>query len=125
MHPNFAPVLRIAPLLTFLLACSFVHSVAQTHFLTGRVTDAATHEPLYNASIYNKTEHRGIRTDTTGSFRIPIPAGTGKYTLVITMVGYTSRTLSGIAPDRDTLTVALSPEPQKMTEVVVTDKHGR
>lgn len=38
------------------------------------------------------------------------------------MVGYTSRTISGLSPDRDTLTVALSPEAEKMTQVVVTNK---
>jgi uncharacterized protein DUF5686/carboxypeptidase-like protein len=125
MHANFGAVFRIATLLTIILPFSFVQSDAQTHYLTGKVTDAGTHEPLYNASVYNKTEHRGIRTDTAGSFRIPIPAGAGKYTLVITMVGYTSRTVAGIAPGRDTLTIILTPQPQKMAEVVVTDKHGR
>src|SRR5579872_3307616 len=114
--------LRIVCLVIVVIAFSFTRSVAQTHFLTGKVTDAGTREPLYNASVYNKTEHRGIRTDSAGRFRIPIPAGSGKYTLVITMVGYTPRTLSGIAPDRDTLTIALPPEPQKMAEVFVTNK---
>ena len=84
--------------------------------------DGVTLEPLTNASIYNKTLHRGIRTDSLGKFSIFLPAGSGHYTLVISMVGYTPQTLAGLAPDRDTLTVTLVPTAEKMAQVVVTNK---
>lgn len=120
MYTSLRPYCALVILLSFF--CIRAH--AQTHYLTGVVIDALTHEPLYNASIYNKTEHRGRRTDSAGKFSITVPAGSGRYTLVVSMVGYTSRTLSGLTPARDTLTVALSPEAEKMAQVVVTNKRA-
>ncbi len=112
--------------LSFLLLLFFsVSADAQTHYLSGTVVDAVTHEPLNNASVYNKTEHRGIRTNTEGRFTIPVPAGSGKFTLVVSMVGYTSQTLADLAPGRDTMTVSLSQDAEKMTQVVVTNKHAK
>lgn len=103
------------------LFCS-MQLMGQSRTLSGTITDAQTHEPLYNASIYNKTEHKGIRTDTLGKFTISIPAGSGKYTLVFSMIGYTTRTLSNIPPDQDSLSIALTPEAQNMQQVIVTNK---
>jgi hypothetical protein len=98
-------------------------SYSQKHVLSGTVLDRTTLEPLSNASVYNKTLHRGIRTDSLGRFNIFLPAGSGRFALVVSMVGYTSQTLEGLAPDRDTLTVALVPTAEKMAQVVVTNKH--
>ena len=94
----------------------------QTHILSGMVIDAQTHEPLYNASIYNKTGRKGVRSDTLGKFTMSVPDGPGKYTLVISMIGYTPKTLSNLSPNGDSLIIALSPEAQNMQQVVVTDK---
>lgn len=107
-----------------ILFCS-LHSLGQTHALSGTVVDAITHEPLRNASIYNKTDKKGSRSDSLGRFVIP---GTGKTTFVISMIGYTSRTLSSWSadsnglPDSNGLVVALAPEAKKLDEVVVTNK---
>jgi hypothetical protein len=94
----------------------------QIHVLSGTVTDALTHEPLINASIYNKTERRGLRSDSAGRFSLPATAGSGKFTLVISMVGYTPQTFANLSPGKDSLTVSLSPETVKMQQVVVTNK---
>src|SRR6185437_11710436 len=95
-------------------------SYSQTHLLSGTVVDGQTQEPLYNTSIYNKGLHRGTRTDSTGRFRI---AGSpGHSALVVSMIGYTPQTLT---PGQDTLTVTLLPAAEKMTQVVVTNKHGK
>lgn len=108
-------------LLTLLgvLLCS-LQLLGQTRILTGTVTDASTHEPLRNASITNKLTNRGTRSDSLGRFRLPV--GEGRVNLLISMVGYTTKTL---LPGTDTLTITLNPEIQKLDEVVVTNKHGK
>jgi len=95
-------------------------SYGQAHILSGTVVDGQTQEPLYNASVYNKGLHRGTRTDSSGRFRMAVAPG--HTALVVSMVGYTAQTLR---PDGDTLTVMLLPAVEKMTQVVVTNKHGK
>ena len=109
--------LRFCYLFTVFILCVVGRSYSQTHFLSGTVVDGQTQEPLYNASVYNKTLHRGTRTDSSGGFRIAV--GTGHNTLAVTMIGYTPKTLT---PDRDTVAVSLLPAVEKMAQVVVTNK---
>ena len=125
--------------------------LGQTHVLSGTIYDATTHEPLRNASIYNKADNRGVRSDSLGRFEIAVsagtagagtagagsagaggkatpgtvPAGTGKIVLVVSMVGYTSKMVSAPAHIRDSLVVALTPEAQSMQQVVVTNNRGK
>ena len=113
-------ILKFLPL--FFVFYGSAQVFGQSHVLSGTIMDATTHEALSNASIYNKTEHRGTRSDSLGRFRIPVPAGAGRFTLVASMVGYTPQTITNLAPDRDSLTVTLSPEASKMEQVIVTNK---
>ncbi|HEY6899517.1 MAG TPA: DUF5686 family protein, partial [Puia sp.] len=99
---------------------SSLQLLGQTHIITGTITDASTHEPLRNASITNKINNRGTRSDSLGHFRLSV--GEGKVNLIISMVGYTTKTL---LPKTDTLTINLSPEIQSLTEVLITNKHGK
>ncbi|HEX9510062.1 MAG TPA: DUF5686 family protein [Puia sp.] len=114
----------ILPLLV-ILSCS-VRALGQDLLLSGSVRDASTHEPLQNASIYEKTNHKGVRTDSLGRFTLP--AGTGKVTLVVSMVGYASKTIvktiSPLSQDNPGLTVELVPEVGKLDAVVVTNKRA-
>src|SRR5258708_7990584 len=95
----------ILPLLV-ILSCS-VRALGQDLLLSGSVRDASTHEPLQNASIYEKTNHKGVRTDSLGRFTLP--AGTGKVTLVVSMDGYAAHTLvhtlSPLSPNTPALPV--------------------
>jgi len=105
----------------FLLLTLFysIQVFGQTSILSGRVIDATTNEPLRNASIYNKIDKKGVRSDSLGRFRIPV--GEGRVNLVISMIGYTPRTLSSRP---DSLPIALAPDAQKLDEVVVTNKRA-
>jgi hypothetical protein len=116
--------------------------LGQERVLSGTVTDARTHEPLRNASIYYKAGNRGTRSDSLGGFEIPVGAapasagagtagtpsassGAGKIVLVVSMVGYTSKMVSVPARMRDSVIVALTPEAQSMQQVVVTNNRGK
>ena len=112
---------RALPLLIFLFTT--VHSWGQSRHLMGTVIDATTREPLRNASIYNRGENKGTRTDSLGRFVIPV--GSGKIILAVSMIGYSGRTLTAIPPEKDTLIIALTPDVQKMQQVVVTNRRGK
>ena len=53
--------------------------------LTGTVT-AADHSPVDYATVYLKGTQWGCSTDSLGRYRLHVP--TGRYTLVVSMVGY-------------------------------------
>lgn len=108
-------------LLLLTLFCS-LQIFGQTNRLSGTVIDAATHEPLRNASIFNKTERKGVRTDSAGKFNIP--AGQGRITLVISMVGYEARTITPTASETE-LSISLERQAQKLNEIVITNDRGK
>ncbi len=105
--------------LLFILFCS-VKVLGQAHVLSGTVNNATTHEPLRNASIYNKAANEGARTDSLGRFEIPV--GTGKISLVVSMIGYAPKRISTHSPDSLRLVVDLMPEVKQLDEVVITNK---
>src|ERR1700754_1990042 len=109
--------MKILPFL-LILFCSIM-ALGQTPVLSGTVVDAISREPLRNASIYNKAEKKGTRSDSLGRFVIP---GAGKPALVISMIGYAPRTISSYSKDSNGLVIALTPEVKKLDEVVVTNK---
>jgi len=105
-------------LLFFVMLFCSGHLLGQTRTLYGVVIDSVSHEPLRNASIYNETNKEGIRSDSLGKFKIPV----GKVTLVVSMIGYGSKTVTA---GNDNLVVALVPETNDMQQVVVTNKRGK
>ena len=115
------PSVKILPLLAILFCAGQV--LGQSHFLSGTVNDAITHEPLRNASIYNRAENKGTRSDSLGRFVVPV--GSGRIILVVSMIGYAPRTIAGVPPGKDSLIVVLTPEAQKMEQVIVTNKRGK
>lgn len=98
---------------------------AQERFLlTGRVTDAASREPLPYANVVVRPLMAGTSTNEKGEYMLrSLPAGT--YQLVVTTIGYEeySReiTLSGDL----TLAVALRVASLGLAEVVVTAETGK
>lgn len=78
--------------LFLLIAVLFVSGVvsAQTKLsITGKVTDARTHEPLAGATIYLPDLRRGAASDAAGIYSITnIPAG--RYLVEISHLGYSS-----------------------------------
>jgi hypothetical protein len=69
----------------------FPLTVADT-FLTGGVTDAATGDPVANATV--TAAGKATTTDVLGRFRIDVAAGT--WTITVTATGYTSQSHDAI-----------------------------
>jgi TonB-linked SusC/RagA family outer membrane protein len=94
---------------------SFVSAQAQTE-ITGKVTDIKDGLPLAGVSVRLKGSSSGVQTDVNGEFRLSV---TGKdKVLVISYVGYAPEEIN--LGTRSRVTVSLSTEERKLTEVVVT-----
>lgn len=111
-------------LLYVAVQCCCLAGIGQNRILLGKITDAISHEPLNNASIYDKTGHRGTRSDSLGRFRLSVPDSPAGAVLLFSMVGYVSKTKT-ITSAKDSLLIALIPDAQKMQQVVVTDREGK
>lgn len=87
--------------------------------ITGTVTDAASGEPLVNATIRLHNTRSGTVSDADGRFTLPLPAGI-RYPIVvhITYVGYVEETRRLDAPVAR-LDIALRPESARLNEVVI------
>jgi hypothetical protein len=74
-----------AAVLFTLLSFSFAH--AQSYFtLSGKIVNAATKEPMKDASVFAQNTTMGTVTDADGNFKIALP--NGGYDLVITYTGF-------------------------------------
>ena len=77
-----------------LIAVAFIFStvtMAQST-ITGTVMDAKLNSPLPGANVIEKGTSNGVTTDFDGNFTINTKASSGE--IVITFVGYTSKTIS-------------------------------
>ena len=99
---------------------------AQGH-VEGRVLDEETREPLarVNVVLQNERERRGTSTDSSGRFRLQVPAGT--YQLEVSALGYQAqgRTVEVPSGGTRTLTLALVPRRYSLNEIVVEGGGGR
>jgi hypothetical protein len=77
---------RFYLIIAFLLFASFVS--AQNAILKGRITDAATNEPLPGAYIHFDGLTKGAITDAFGSFEFD-KISPGEYKVKVKYVGYT------------------------------------
>ncbi|MFB6249547.1 MAG: TonB-dependent receptor [Salinibacter sp.] len=93
----------------------------------GRVLDEETQEPLarVNVVLRNEGERRGTSTDSSGTFRLQVPAGT--YQLEVSALGYRTRqrTVEVQAGRAETLTLTLAPRRYSLNEIVVESRGGR
>jgi hypothetical protein len=105
-------IVLAAPLLAF---------AGTTGKLAGKITDRATNEPLVGANVILVGTTLGASVGVDGSYVIlNIPPGT--YVVRVTMIGYTSKAISGsrvIVDQTTTLDVALDPSSVLMGEVVI------
>jgi TonB-dependent starch-binding outer membrane protein SusC len=100
-------------MLLLLLFALPVWLLAQTT-VTGKVTEAATGNPLPGASISEKGTTNNTQTDADGKFSLTVKNANAK--LVISFVGFTSQTVDA----GNNLSVSLATDNTKLTEVVVT-----
>jgi len=69
------------------LCLGFVSTDAFAQFtISGTVSDAATSEPLFGASVFEATTETGTSTDLNGQYEFTLPAG--DYTLRFSSIGY-------------------------------------
>ncbi|GAB4020138.1 VWA domain-containing protein [Spirosoma migulaei] len=88
----------------------------QVRTITGIVTEQTSHSPLPGVAVGIKGMNKGTTTDVKGNYSIEVP--TGATQLVFSFVGY--RTQEVAIGNRQTIDVALAPDAQALSEVVVT-----
>lgn len=106
----------VSLLLVLFLSATVV--IAQTHSVTGKVTDENGAAIGY-ASVSVKNTKTGTSADAEGKFTISAKKGD---VLVITAVGFISQ--EAIVGNQPAITVSLSPTASKLAEVVVTTAGG-
>lgn len=99
--------------LAFLLAGMSVW--AQTHRLTGRVTEDKG-QAVVGASVIVKGTTQGITTDSNGSFALDL--ANGDITLVVSFIGYRTQEVA-IPRSQSRIDIELAPESIAVDEVVV------
>ncbi|HVD98016.1 MAG TPA: TonB-dependent receptor [Cytophagaceae bacterium] len=109
-------------LLLILLSCFTLPSFAQKFTLSGTIKDSATGEAMIGAAIYVKEIKNGVATNDYGFFSISLPAG--KYTLVITTLGYNKYEKVVNLNSNTTLNIDMSEEVVSTEEIVVTGERA-
>lgn len=93
--------------------------------LTGRVTDAATGQPLTGATVSANPGGYATRTDSDGGYRLDLRSGT--YDVAVAKYGYLSTTGTGVAVsagNTGTRDFALAAQPSTTLSGTVTDGSG-
>lgn len=86
--------------------------------VSGTVVDANSGQPLIGATVIIQKPERGTITNVSGEFIID-NLSEGTYDLVISSLGYGTRTLKIRVPLSEELTVSLSPTAIEIEEVIV------
>ncbi|MDX2302294.1 MAG: TonB-dependent receptor [Microscillaceae bacterium] len=102
-----------------LLTINLLH--AQTGTIRGKVIDQNTREALISATVLLEGTGKGTVTDLDGNFSLKIPSGT--YTLKISYVSYTSKTIQNVQVEEGKITnlnnIVLSVDNQQLGEIVI------
>jgi hypothetical protein len=110
---NFLNEGRKKTLLSLLLFCSMSIGFAQIS-ISGKITDAATNQPLPGASILIKDTTTGTQTDFDGNFNIEAASGD---ILVISYLGFVTQEI--VITEETTLSIALQEDTNTLDEIVV------
>ena len=103
----------------FLILSFFIGQYLNAQSLSGRITDATTHKPLEEVSIYFPQLKLSDVTDSNGEYEITkLPPG--KYVVQVEMVGYANIAKSITIKGATTLDFALIPNSKSLEEVVIT-----
>jgi TonB-linked SusC/RagA family outer membrane protein len=107
-------IMRKTMLLLVLSVCTFLGLQAQDSRVTGRVTDAATGNPVELATVIIKGKNKGVTTDANGTFSIAAAKGD---VIIISSVGYVKKVLT--VGDNTAVTVELNKDDNNLADVVV------
>ena len=92
--------------------------LSQDGYITGKVTDSISHEPLAFVSIVYNESGQGVVTNLEGIFRIS-RSNRVQY-LKLRYVGYRQRTIAyNTVRFRNSMNISLSPDPFDISEVVI------
>ncbi|MFD2518656.1 TonB-dependent receptor [Salinimicrobium flavum] len=97
------------------MATSYTYS---QHSITGTVHDEKTGEPVVGASVFLQKPERGTITNFEGEFTLSDVAE-GRFNLIISSLGYGTRTIRIIIPLDEDLAILLSPTAIEMEEVII------
>ena len=107
---------KIVLLCLFLLSALVPETMAQSRAITGKVTDAASGQPLPGVTVLVKGTSVGTATSADGTYTLNAPEG--KNTLVFSFIGYV--TTERAIGSNNTVNVSLPLNTQQLSEVVVT-----
>src|SRR5688572_23444572 len=87
---------RSGPFVLVLLtsALAALPAAGQQATIAGTVTDGGTGQPLPSVEVAVQGQGTGALTNQAGRFSIAVNAGT--HTVIVSMIGYVQRTLTGV-----------------------------
>ncbi len=103
-------------MLLLLLLCSWQYTLAQERIVRGRVVDAIDNVPVVGATVRVQGTNKGAITDVDGQFSLSLTPNENK--LEISFVGYLPEVVE--VGNRSNLDIALAPDLETLSEVVVT-----
>ena len=112
---------RKAIVFIFLLSGCYAFGQGGTGRLTGKLTDAATNEPLIGASITIKNSKVGASSASDGTYNITLAVGT--YTVIYSSNGFVSKEITGIeikAGENTFQNIILTGSSDKLAGIVIT-----
>lgn len=96
---------------------------AESRFLSGRVVDARTEEPLAFANLILADYQSGTAADEAGYFELPMPPEGEEFLVQVRYIGYASRLLRiGEAELASSMTVLLFPKAQEIPGITVEER---
>jgi len=86
--------------------------------INGKVIDNDTQQPIAGVTLYFPKLDKGTNTDLDGNFELKnLPSG--NFDLIISSIGYSSKTLNSNIPNSENLNITLSPTAIEMDAVIV------
>ena len=101
----------------FTVLCFTCTTIYAQNKISGKVIDKATYEPLNSATLYFPELETGTSTDETGNFSIELAEG--NYKLIVSSIGYKTKSILISSPFDQKITIALSESAIEMEEVIV------
>lgn len=101
-----------------LLAFIFSFSAVSQNSLTGKIIDSETGNPVLTATIYIPQLEKGTVTGLDGNFQFS-SISSGSYQMVISSLGYATKTANIQIPSSEELVIVLVPSAIEMEAVIV------
>jgi iron complex outermembrane recepter protein len=105
--------------LTFICLLIFIsHNFYAQQNISGHILDANTEAPVVGATVYVQKLEAGTISDLDGLFSLEVPSE-GKYDLVISSLGYGTRTVEVAIPEEQKIIIRLTPSAIEIEEIII------